>query len=606
MEGKVKISAFVRLSLLFVSLAPAIGIEVHAQESARDRAQNKTGKLTLQKTLQSREYQGREVEGEDRRVGAGDSLWRMLVTEKGLPEKRFGQYLVIIRGLNPQIRKLDMLRVGDTVFIPLRPDELITAPPVSAKAEAERSPITRGAITEYRVRHGEHLYQILREQLGISNERDLASYYALVKDLNPDRKNWDELSGGDVIRLPASDKSIEVATAEWKGAQEIEPPTKADKVTNRPVSTEQLPREKPRASIVSSLDYAKQLPARENIALLGLVAESLGNKIQRDGQETLTLKDGTVRVDRTSYPIVYDPKLHQKIILDPNDKIPGSLKSKLTESGLHTGVLPVARSASLQESVNQLLSRLGYQSLGTDRPIVIQEDGIAIEAKGNWMALGPEESNRAQEVFVIALTDNPRDIPDYLRKELSARGLHIKDVLLPDSSSPAASYNESQEFAPAVKQWPREKSEFIDALLLTLGVPFGVAETMAVELGQGLRVDVRCDRIFERSGKRTGLFFHRLEPEIKKALEEKEKLKVIEIDLAAAEHKEIMTRLLSELGEPSVYREHRFSASASKDRLNIAAWGFLLEKRNMFITDREIPPPLHRFFFEKGLEIVYF
>ena len=84
--------------------------EIHAQESSRDRGQNETGQLTLQKTAQSREYQGREVEGEDRRVGPGDSIWRMLVKEKGLSENRFSQYLVIIRGLNPQIKKIDVLR----------------------------------------------------------------------------------------------------------------------------------------------------------------------------------------------------------------------------------------------------------------------------------------------------------------------------------------------------------------------------------------------------------------------------------------------------------------------------------------------------------------
>jgi len=72
------------------------------------------------------------------------------------------------------------------------------------------------------------------------------------------------------------------------------------------------------------------------------------------------------------------------------------------------------------------------------------------------------------------------------------------------------------------------------------------------------------------------------------------------------EKKENKVRLLTELGEQAAYREHRFAASASKDRLNITAWGFLLAKRGMFVTDREIPESLHRFFFEKGLEIVYF
>jgi hypothetical protein len=89
-------------------------------------------------------------------------------------------------------------------------------------------------------------------------------------------------------------------------------------------------------------------------------------------------------------------------------------------------------------------------------------------------------------------------------------------------------------------------------------------------------------------------------------LQEQEKTRVIELDLARLEHKEIVTRLSSELGARAAYQEHRFSASASNDRLKIAAWGFLLSKQGMFVTDREIPQSLHRFFFEKGLEIVYF
>ena len=47
----------VRLKLLLLSLA--IVTELYAQESTRDRGQNETGQLTLQKTAQSREYQGR-------------------------------------------------------------------------------------------------------------------------------------------------------------------------------------------------------------------------------------------------------------------------------------------------------------------------------------------------------------------------------------------------------------------------------------------------------------------------------------------------------------------------------------------------------------------
>lgn len=609
MKGKKKILGFVRIAPITVLLLSLVVVmKIRAQESSPGHSQSETGELTLKKTAQSREYQGREVEGEEKRVAPGDTLWRMLVKEKGLPEKRFSQYLVIIRGLNPQIKKIDVLRVGDTVFIPLRPDDLLGAPPVSAKAEVVESPITRGAIKEYHVKQGEHLYQILREQLGISNDREVALYYALVKDLNPERTNWDALLGGDVIRLPFSGKSTDLTIAQPKGpaVNELKPETRPIKEINPLSGAGQIKQDKSPIPTVLSLDYAKQLPAKENLSLLGQVVEILGNEVRRDGQETLTLKEGIVRVDRTSYPVVYNPKLNQRIILDPDEKIPASLKSKLTDPSVHAAVFPVTGTASLQESVSQLLSRLGYQSLPADRPVVIQEGGVSIEAKGNWMALAPEENNKAQEIFVIALTDNPQDIPDYLRTELSTRGLHFKDILLAASYSRSAAPIESNEFIPGIKNWPREKREFVDAMLLALSVPFGVSEMISLELGQGLRVDVRCDRIFERNGKRTGLFFQPLEPEIKKKLQEKEKIKVIELDLPVLEHKEIMARLLSELGEPASYREHRFSASASKDRLNIAAWGFLLAKRGLFVTDREIPQSLHRFFFEKGLEIVYF
>ncbi len=609
MKGKKKILGFVRMvsiPLLFLSLAMVM--KIHAQESSRDHGQNETGELTLRKTAQSREYQGREVEGEEKRVGPGDTLWRILVKEKGLPEKRFSQYLVIIQALNPQIKKIDVLRIGDSLFIPLRPDDLLGVLPVSAKADVQRSPMTRDAIKEYRVKQGEHLYQILREELGISNDREVALYYPLVKDLNPERKNWDALLGGDVIRLPFPGKPAELKIAERQGPAAIESKkeTEPTKEINPALSLGQIKQDKSPTPIILSLDYAKQLPAKENVALLGQVMESLGNEVRRDGQETLTLREGTVRVDRTSYPVVYNPKLQQRIILDPEEKIPDSLRSKLTDPSVYTAVFPVTRTSSLQESVTQLLSRFGYQSLPTDRPVVIQEAGISIEARGSWMALAPQESNKAQDIFVIALTDNPQDIPDYLRKELSTRGLQFKDILLAASSGQLPASNESKESTPPVRHWPREKREFVDAMLLAFTVPFGVSETLSIELGQGLRIDVRCDRIFERNGRRTGLFFQRLEPEIKKVLQEKDKLKIIELDLPALEHKEIMARLLSELGEQAAYREHRFAASASKDRLNITAWGFLLAKRGMFVTDREIPESLHRFFFEKGLEIVYF
>jgi hypothetical protein len=135
-----------------------------------------------------------------------------------------------------------------------------------------------------------------------------------------------------------------------------------------------------------------------------------------------------------------------------------------------------------------------------------------------------------------------------------------------------------------------------------------VAENISVQLRDGLRIDTRTDRIFELAGKKTALFFQRPDPEIVKALQERQGIRAIDLDLANLSSRDVISRVLSVLGEQTTYREHRFAAAngAAKDRLTVTAWGFHLPRRSMFVTDRQIPAGLQRFFFEKGLEIVYF
>ncbi|HEX6768799.1 MAG TPA: LysM peptidoglycan-binding domain-containing protein, partial [Candidatus Binatia bacterium] len=198
--------------------------------------------INLRRSAQSRQYQGREVEGEERQIAPGDTLWRILVRDKGLPEQKFRSYLVVIRGLNPQIKDPQILRVGDKIFIPLRPDQITSSRPI-AEAAVERSNGGRGGTTNYRVKSGEHLYQILREQLRLTDDRKVAQYYALVKDLNPERKTWDTLNEGEIIRLPSTGQSTQVATA---------PAVKSPRAGESPTKEGRAAESRPGADIKSS------------------------------------------------------------------------------------------------------------------------------------------------------------------------------------------------------------------------------------------------------------------------------------------------------------------------------------------------------------------
>ncbi len=334
-------------------------------------------------------------------------------------------------------------------------------------------------------------------------------------------------------------------------------------------------------------------PAKENMALFAKVAEAIGGEVQNSGEEVISIIDGNLRFDKASYPVVYSAALRQKVVIDPDGKIPASLRSKLADPSVGTAIVPMANGVSIQNAVSQLLAGLGYQSLPTDRPVIVQEEGVAYEAKGSWMALAPAQSNKTQEVYVISLAEDAGEIPDYLKSQLQKNGLHLKDILLPDAPSQPAqpARSESKDVLTQVKTWPRDKREMVDALLFSFGVPFGVAESISVQLRDGLRLDARSDRVFEVSGTKTALFFQRPDPEVVKALQETQGVRAVaprsdHLKFAGSDHPYC----------ESVRRPDRLSRAsfpggqgAAKDRLTVTAWGFHLPQRSMFITDRQIP-----------------
>jgi hypothetical protein len=301
--------------------------------------------------------------------------------------------------------------------------------------------------------------------------------------------------------------------------------------------------------------------------LLAGVVENLGAQLQRTGEEVVAVKGSAVRFDRSSYPVVYNPKISQRVVIDTGGNIPESLRNQLNNPEVGTPVVSLNPRTSLHDAVNQLLAGLGYQTLPTDRPVVIQEAGVAYEAKGSWIALAPEENNKAQEIFVINLTDQEAAIPPYLLAQLGARGLQMREVMVssPGSTPAAVPASEPKEFFTQTKVWPRDKKAIVDSLLLAYGVPFGVAETVSVKLRDGLTLEARADRVFEARGNKVALFFQRAEPELKKALLEKPGLKTVELDIAALSSRDLIGRLLRELGDQANYREHRFPAMYGAD-----------------------------------------
>jgi len=576
------------LSRRLAALALAVAMvgwpwRISAQEKPAS-AQDAPAQLELRRTLKTRPYQGQNVTGEERVVRPRDTLWRILVVERGLSDKRFARYVFIVTALNPNLKKADVLQVGDTLFIPIQLDELLgqkpTAAPPPPVATVSAAPESEGGTILYEVKKGDQLYKVLRTQAGIP-AAEMKSALARAKALNPQKKNWETLIAGEKLTLPA-------------GAAAAAPVEHAVALPNE--------------QQVVGIDYGKKITVQENLELLDSVMKAVGRQTRREGEEVVPLKEGTVHIDRSSYPIVQSPG-GQRAILDMQNKITAALKAKMEANGPGLPVVSVKKGASLHEAVAGLLTRLGFQNLPSNQPVVIQDSGVAVQVKGEWMVTSPEDGGAMAQVMVVSLTDTPGQTPDYLKDYLSVKGMSLKEILLPRATPPAP-VAESAVPAKAnfhVEKWPESGAALVDALLADYGIATATGGTFSIMLRDGIRMDSKADRIFEYGGKKIALAFRSIGDESAKSMESSDGMRVVELDFAKLTRREIIGRLLGELGETAPYREQRFAANdRAKDKLMLTISGYYLPQRLLLLTDRDIPTDLERFFGEKGMRVVKF
>ncbi|MFQ5916896.1 MAG: hypothetical protein ACE5I0_03695 [Candidatus Binatia bacterium] len=573
MEGEVSGVRPKKFLIFVLGLLLVIGFSVpgYNQEGPVRGQSEEKAKIRLQKAIKTRQYQGESVEGEERVVAPGDTLWKFLVQDKGLPEYNFRRYVVLLGALNPKLKNPDILRVGDVVFIPIRPDEILGI----------QLPSGKGGAKFYRVKRGEYLFKILREQQGLKRPGEILSAFNQVKRLNPRKENWDLLFVGEAILLPPLEEG-EQPTVVLEPAREF-----------------------------IGLDYGQKLMARENLNLLQKVVGVVGSEMTSEGEEELSLREGTIHLDRSVFPIIENPRSGKKVLLNLDEMIAPSILTQIQVENRGIGVVSEKKGSSLHKAASSLFSHLGFQSLPSDRPVELQDKGVGVKVRGEWMVTNPDEGGRKQEMWIINLSDGSHPTPDYLRDYLSLKGMNLKEVLLP--SSPVfpdvpSLERKYQEARDRIQTWPRDKKALVDKLLQTYQISFKTQHQISLSLREGMRLVTIMDRFFEREGRKYGIFFRPVGKEVRKTLEGKMDIIPIVLELESLSSRQVLTVMLAGLGEGSGYQEHRFPVleKGPRDKLVLTVYGFFLANRSLLLTDRSIPGDLQRFFFEKGLRVIYF
>src|SRR5262249_12144814 len=346
MESEIGVTR--RVAALVLAAATAVW-PIHAAAQDKGDAQE-PAQLEMRRSVKTREYKGQNLAGEERVVKPRDSLWRILVVEKGLSDKRFARYVFLVTQLNPNLKKADVLQVGDTLFIPIQPDEALGLKSLPGAGPAIAA--DKDATIMYEVKKGDQLFKVLRDQAGIP-QAEIKGAIERAKALNPQKKNWDTLLVGEKLRLPAG------GAAAMSVEQAVAMPGDA-----RPVG----------------VDYGRKVSAQENLEVLQSVMSALGRQTQLDGEEVVKLKEGTVHIDRRAYPVVQSPG-GPRAILDIQNRINTALRATMEADAPGLPLVSVKKGASLHDTVASLLARLGFQSLPSNQPVVIQDNGVAVQVK---------------------------------------------------------------------------------------------------------------------------------------------------------------------------------------------------------------------------------
>lgn len=570
MEGSMNI-AFRTISVAWMLILFLIPVYPGLGFGQEDGLGELRATIRLRKTVKEREYEGQLVQGEEREIVSGDTLWRILIDGKGLEGKHFQRYLVLVGSLNPQLKDPNILRIGDVLFIPLRPDEVLGL----------QVPPKRMGGQFYRVRRGDYLFKILREQRGIRGANEVFRAFDQIKTLNPRKKNWDLIFVGEAILLPPVEKGALPIMALSSGSNLI------------------------------GLDYGLKLPVNENLDLLQKITGIVGSKVSRKGEEQLALREGTVYIDRSLFPVIRSSRSGKRVVLNMGGRITPSLQEELQSQNPQVSVVTVKKGISLHDAADTVFSKMGFQALPTDRPIVVQDQGVGIQVKGEWMVASQDKDNMGQEMWIISLADISGKTPDYLKKYLSMKGMNLKEVVIPSSFS-------SQETDPTpsdesrikgeIETWPHNKEELVDVFLNTYEIPFSAGEKVSFPLSHGIRVNATVDRLLDMEGGKVGVFFSSVGDDVKQALLDKKAIRPVELELENLSSRQILSTLLATLGKDVIYQKLRFPVfeGGQEDKLVLTVSGFFLPTRSLLLTDQIIPKELQRFFFDKGMRVAYF
>ncbi len=358
-------------------------------------------------------------------VQKDDSLPQLFQKKGEIIDENFEEFLQIFKRLNPSMNDIEAIRPGQQILIPLKKlspeldqetsSRIITLPMVTISGNAlvsaalvsaalvaaalvpaktkpvsePKSPVGGTGFTEYRIKPGDTLSQIINRHFGIKKIASFDEKLRLIRKINPDLDNINRIHSGQIIRMPIFDTASDVSHLDHTGPLEKISSFLQARLVRKGIFYFPTP-----GNADFKLDLAK-FPLMEFSDGLRILFNP-DHALTNDEQNVIHHFCPQLKIVEVSYDASYNeilervlnvaPHLNERIEKERQASAPALLQAKSPSSSvLSTGRhVPVHGRQQLIETLMRILGISYTQNVEISFPYA----GVQISARSNWIQSG--------------------------------------------------------------------------------------------------------------------------------------------------------------------------------------------------------------------------
>jgi len=515
-------------------------------------------------------------------VKEGDNILKIIRREFGVTSYReMYKMLDIIKSLNPRIKDVNRIYPAQKILLP------------GEKANSTRDRISKakktvltpslptekeGTFLKYTVKKGDCISAIIRDEFGISY-REIYKMLKKVKDLNPQIRDINIISPGNILLLPLKSKGTPTVKETIKKKKPVIPVEKILPVIKSVVQ------KRPFIAMEKELDAIRNVVGR------------MAGSVITEGIFYIPLPPaGQMSINCSTVPIVeLDEGI--TILLDFSNRVPENLKNiiestwknyflvrgkKISEApSMLEGVINASRSYSLKKPGN-------YKTIG---------DNPKVNVYCDWIVTKMTTADESPYSFAINLVQDQSSLLHANVKNYAKRkGLEIIEIL---KGTGIVTTGKTGQTKKSIALNYETKLELAESLLSALGyISVRDSSVKIFDIGRdGFDLSIKTDLSLKIDGKQIVILFKKIPKQFSDTLRGKGTAAIILSE--GIKKGEIIEKISHSLNIPSLTDDFRFSFSDGKGEILLPAVRVKSREGFLYFIDYDIDGEIYGLLNEK-------